>query len=66
MNTFAFCLMVMGYGFGFEGVEGDRVYLGTYTPTHEYGWVVEDGEIWLDVVMEKNEKNLQAGLDAGR
>ena len=66
MNTFAFCFMLLGYGFGFEGVEGDRVYLGTYTPTHEYGWVVEDGEIWLDVVMEKNEKNLQAGLDAGR
>jgi len=50
--------MVFGFGFGFEGIEGDRVYLGVYTPTHEYGYVVEDGKIWLDVVMEKNEKNI--------
>lgn len=47
---------LFGFGFGLEGIEGDRVYLGTYTPTHEYGWVVQEGEIWLDVVVEKNEK----------
>ena len=48
--------MVFGFGFGFEGIEGDRVYLGVYTPQAEYGYVVEDGEIWLDVVLEKNPK----------
>jgi len=63
MNTFAFCFMLLGYGFGFEGVDGDRVYLGTYTPTHEYGWVVQNGEIWLDVAMEKNEKKVGEGVD---
>lgn len=63
MNTFAFCFMVLGYGFGFEGVDGDRVYLGTYTPTHEYGWVMQNGEIWLDVAMEKNEKKVGEGVD---
>ena len=52
--------------FGFEGIEGDRVYLGVYTPTHEYGYVVEDGKIWLDVVMEKNEKIFEKGLTGCR
>jgi len=58
--------MVFGFGFGFEGIEGDRVYLGVYTPTHEYGYVVEDGKIWLDVVMEKNEKIFEKGLTGCR
>ena len=66
MNSLFLALCFFGYGVGFEGVDGDKVYIGTYTPTHEYGWVMENGEIWLDVVMEKNEKNLQARLDAGR
>lgn len=66
MNTLAFCFVMMGYGVGLEGVEGNRVYLGAYTPTHEYGWVMEDGKIWLDVVMEKNEKKSQDLLTSGR
>ena len=61
MFTCTLFFSLLGYGVGFEGVDGDRVYIGTYTPTHEYGWVVEDGEIWLDVVMEKNEKKSSRG-----
>jgi hypothetical protein len=53
---FTAVFMLFGFGFGFEGIEGDRVYLGVYTPQAEYGYVVEDGEIWLDVVLEKNPK----------
>ena len=58
IQMFTAVFMLFGFGFGFEGIEGDRVYLGVYTPQAEYGYVVEDGEIWLDVVMEKNEKNI--------
>ena len=56
MNTILLYVCLFGYGVGLEGIEGDKVYIGTYTPTHEYGWVMHDGEIWLDVVMEKNPK----------
>jgi hypothetical protein len=59
MNSFVLVLSLFGYGVGFEGVDGDRVYIGTYTPQKEYGWVVQNGEVWLDVVVEKNEKKTQ-------
>lgn len=43
----------MGFGVGYEGYSDGKYYLGTYTPTKEYGWVVENGEIHLDCVLEK-------------
>lgn len=58
MSSVFLYICLFGYGVGLEGVEGNRVYIGTYTPECEYGWVVEDGQIWLDVVMEKNQKKL--------
>ena len=62
MNTFILAFAVLGYGVGFEGVDGDRVYIGTYTPQAEYGWVVQNGEIHLDVEIQKNEKDFSSWL----
>lgn len=59
MNSFVLVLSLFGYGVGFEGVDGDKVYIGTYTPQAEYGWVVQNGEVWLDVVVEKKRKKSQ-------
>jgi hypothetical protein len=57
---------LFGFGFSLEGIEDGKVYIGTYTPQAEYGWVVQNGEIWLDVVVEKNEKKVEKGVDTGR
>ena len=47
---------LFGFGFGLEGIENGKVYIGTYTPNREYGWVLEDGELYLDTILEKNPK----------
>jgi len=39
---------------GYEGYNDDKVYIGIYTPTCEYGWVITNGEIYLDTIYEKN------------
>jgi hypothetical protein len=39
---------------GFEGYEDGKLYIGVYTPSAEYGWVVTDREIWLDTVYERD------------
>ena len=62
MNSFILAFAVLGYGVGFEGVDGDRVYIGTYTPQKEYGWVVQNGEIRLDVEIQKNQKDFSSWL----
>mgnify|MGYP006235874277 FL=1 len=41
---------------GYEGYDDGKLYIGTYTPTCEYGWVITDGEIYLDTIYEKNIK----------
>lgn len=43
----------MGFGLGFEGYENGKLYIGAYTPSKEYGWVVTDKEVYLDTVLEK-------------
>lgn len=43
----------LGYGVGYEGYENGKLYVGTYTPNAEYGWVVTKREIYLDTVFEK-------------
>jgi hypothetical protein len=45
---------MVGYGVGFEGVDGGKMYIGVYTPTCEYGYVVTDKEIYLDTIFSKN------------
>lgn len=62
MNSFILAFAVLGYGVGFEGVNGDRVYIGTYTPQTEYGWVVQNGEVHLDVEIQKNQKDFSSWL----
>lgn len=42
-----------GYGVGYEGYSNGKLYVGTYTPNMEYGWVVTENEIYLDTVLEK-------------
>ena len=44
----------LGMFIGFEGYLNGKLYIGTYTPTCEYGWVITDGEIYLDTIYEKN------------
>ena len=44
---------VLGYGAGFEGYSGGKLYFGLYTPNAEYGYVVTNREIYLDTVFEK-------------
>jgi hypothetical protein len=39
---------------GYEGYDNGKLYIGTYTPTCEYGWVISNGEIYLDTIYEKN------------
>ena len=38
---------------GYEGYDDGKLYIGVYTPSAEYGWIVTDREIWLDTVYEK-------------
>lgn len=53
MLALLFNLVVLGYGAGYEGYENGKYYFGIYTPTHEYGWVVTEKEIYLDTVLDK-------------
>ena len=41
---------------GYEGYDNGKLYIGTYTPTCEYGWVITNGEIYLDTIYNKNIK----------
>ena len=51
---FAILLVIAsGYGVGYEGYSNGKLYVGSYTPKVEYGWVVTDKEIYLDTVFEK-------------
>ena len=38
---------------GYEGYDNGKLYIGTYTPKCEYGWVITDSEIYLDTIYEK-------------
>lgn len=53
MYSILMILGMVGYGVGFEGVDGEKMYIGVYTPRCEYGWVVTNKEIYLDTIMEK-------------
>ena len=46
--------LILGMFCGFEGYENGKVYIGVYTPSAEYGWVVTDREIWLDTIYRKS------------
>ena len=45
--------MILGMFVGYEGYDNGKLYIGTYTPTCEYGWVITDSEIYLDTIYEK-------------
>lgn len=45
---------LIGMFVGFEGYEDGKLYIGVYTPSAEYGWVVTDRAIWLDTVYERD------------
>lgn len=53
----AIALLSMGYGLGFEGYNDGKLYVGAYTPTAEYGWIITEKEIYLDTVFEKRGTN---------
>ena len=46
-------ITMIGLFVGFEGYEDGKLYIGVYTQSAEYGWVVTDREIWLDTVYER-------------
>ena len=50
MLTIAMMLSMM---VGYEGYENGKVYVGVYTPTTEYGYVVTASEIYLDTIFQK-------------
>ena len=48
--------MILGMFVGYEGYDNGKLYIGTYTATCEYGWVVTNSEIYLDTIYEKKYK----------
>ena len=46
--------MILGMFVGYEGYDDGKLYIGTYTPTCEYGWVIKKDKIYLDTVYEKD------------
>ena len=38
---------------GFEGYLNGKIYIGVYTQTTEYGYVITNKEIYLDTIYEK-------------
>lgn len=54
IELMAFVLTLFGVGAGLEGVDSEKVYLGVYTQTREYGYVynVQTNEVYLDTVYE--------------
>jgi hypothetical protein len=58
---FTAVFMLFGFGFGFEGYENGKVYVGLYTPTTEYGYVITSEQMYLDVVLEKNPEKSSRG-----
>jgi TM2 domain-containing membrane protein YozV len=53
MYDIVLAITFMGFGIGYEGYNDGKMYIGTYTPTREYGWVVGNGEFYLDSILEK-------------
>lgn len=46
-------IMFSGYGVGYEGYENGKLYIGLYSPSSEYGYVITENEIYLDTVFIK-------------
>lgn len=59
MFAIATVMALMGYSAGFEGYDNGKVYVGFYTPTHEYGWVMSNNDIYLDTVLNKQQGYLK-------
>lgn len=53
MYSVALLLGMAGFGVGYEGYKGGKVFVGVYTPKCEYGWVVTNKEIYLDTIFQK-------------
>lgn len=53
MFTIATLLGMVGYGVGLEGFINGKLYIGAYTPTTEYGYVVTSEKIYLDTIFQK-------------
>jgi len=58
---FTAVFMLFGFGFGFEGCENGKVYVGLYTPTTEYGYVITSEQVYLDTILEKKTKKTCRG-----
>lgn len=56
MYNIVMILGIFGYGVGFEGYDGGKVYFGVYTPNREYGYVVTNREVYLDSVFSRLDK----------
>lgn len=46
-------IMLSGYGVGYEGYNDNKLYVGVYTPSVEYGYVITEKEIYLDTIFVK-------------
>lgn len=48
------CVLLSGYGFGYDGSQDDKHYFHVTTPTTEYGFVLEESGVTCDVVNQKS------------
>lgn len=49
----ALCVLLSGYGIGYDGTEEDKHYFHVSTPTNDYGFVLDDSGVYCDLVSHK-------------
>lgn len=49
----ALCVLLSGYGFGYDGTEENKHYFHVSTPTTDYGFVLEESGVTCDIVSLK-------------
>lgn len=48
------CILLFGYGAGYDGTQDNKHYFHLSTPKADYGFVLDESGITCDVVCEKN------------
>lgn len=49
----AICVLLSGYGVGYDGAEDNKHYFHVSTPQADYGFVLEESGVYCDVVSRK-------------
>lgn len=53
MYSIVMMMGMLGYGIGYEGYDDGKMYFGVYAGNVEYGWVMTEKKIYLDIILEK-------------